>query len=310
MEEHYQDCLVAFGSNLGDRERFFHDVIDALNQHSRFQIVSHSDLYSTTPIGGVDPQHDYLNAAIRLVTNLPAIELADYLFQLEKSLGRQRKQRWEARTVDLDLLLYGQQNFESNSLVIPHPRMSYRRFVLEPACQIAAEMVHPTSQLTLGQLLEHINTKRGALMFVGCTVNQFSVICQSTRTQLFINPIEQDMVAGEVNSLMPHNELQNLELEIVDSLGGAAANVILVNDCNTFDEFQHLARLIVILPSPATTERSLNIVKNDVDEISLQHTQDLVELIHSASRFRGPVLQIRDWREAGREIDAALAAMR
>ena len=150
------DCLIAFGSNQGDREGAYEAAVNSLDQCREAKVVAVSKLHVTTAVGGPGDQSSYLNGAIRLSTSLSGEELHRLLIQTENDLGRVRLDRWGARTIDLDLLLYGENQINTPKLTVPHPRMSFRRFVLEPASEIAAEMMHPPSCLTIGQLIEQI----------------------------------------------------------------------------------------------------------------------------------------------------------
>jgi 2-amino-4-hydroxy-6-hydroxymethyldihydropteridine diphosphokinase len=119
-----------------------------------------SACHATKPIGGPPGQGDFLNAAARLETTLSPRELLAALQKIEHKLGRKRTRRWEARPIDLDLLLYGDLCLRETSppapLEIPHPRMAFRRFVLEPAAEVAADMVHPKIGWTIQELRDHL----------------------------------------------------------------------------------------------------------------------------------------------------------
>ena len=101
---------------------------------------------------------EYHNSVISLQTSLDVQELFELTRKVETELGRVRSGRWAARTVDLDVLLFGNQVIETDLLVIPHPRMSFRRFVLQGAVEVAPDMLHPQSQVTLKALLERIDS--------------------------------------------------------------------------------------------------------------------------------------------------------
>ena len=130
-----------------------------MKQHACINSVVGSDLIRTEPIGGPTGQRAYLNGCLRVSTTLDVEALFLMLRQLEDDLGRERRLRWGARRIDLDLLLYGESSFQLSEpqLTVPHPRMSFRRFVLEPANQIASELIHPRSGLTIGELLKRLN---------------------------------------------------------------------------------------------------------------------------------------------------------
>ena len=120
------------------------------------QLLARSSWHETVPIGGPARQGDFLNAALLLDCSLPPLELAAALHSIESQLGRKREIRWDARTLDIDLLLYDSEVFASPELTIPHPRMSFRRFVLQPAAEIAGFLACPVCGWTLSQLLRHL----------------------------------------------------------------------------------------------------------------------------------------------------------
>lgn len=130
-------AYVGVGANLGERERTIESAIAALPG-----VVAVSALRETDPVGVVD-QPRFLNGAVALETRLSARELLDTLLGIERSLGREREERWGPRTIDLDLLLYGGLELDEPGLTLPHPRLHERRFVLEPLAEIAPELEIP-----------------------------------------------------------------------------------------------------------------------------------------------------------------------
>jgi hypothetical protein len=109
----------------------------------------------------------FLNGAVRVETSLAPQALLDALLAIETSLGRRREARWGPRTIDLDLLLYGNLVQETPDLVVPHPRMAWRRFVLEPAAEVGGSLLHPSTGWTVAELLDHLNTARPFLALAG-----------------------------------------------------------------------------------------------------------------------------------------------
>jgi len=160
-------CLIGLGSNLEPREANLLRAIEILSENPNFTLLAQSKNYQTLPIGGPEKQGPYLNAALRGETSLLPQQLLSLLQQVEKELGRERKTRWAARTIDLDLLLYDELSLTTQTLVLPHPRMCYRRFVLIPAVEVAAEMLHPATGWTVRKLLEHLETTDNYLAIAG-----------------------------------------------------------------------------------------------------------------------------------------------
>ena len=150
-------CLIGLGSNLGNRRENLEAAVARLAGHPRIGPLVRSAWHETAAIGGPAGQPPFLNGAVKLITSLAPLELFDCLRQIETQLGRRREERWGPRTIDLDLLLYGGQVLDTPALKLPHPRMAWRRFVLEPAAEVADEMLHPTIRWSIARLLEHLN---------------------------------------------------------------------------------------------------------------------------------------------------------
>jgi len=133
-------AAIGLGSNLGDRSRFIADAIGALSELGTLEQVS--SLYETAPVGGPE-QGPYLNAVVVIDTDLSAREVIERCLEIEQQAGRERRERWGPRTLDLDLLLYGGETIEEEGLSVPHPRMTERRFVLEPLLEVWPDAVLP-----------------------------------------------------------------------------------------------------------------------------------------------------------------------
>lgn len=142
-------AYIALGSNLGDRRAHLTGALAALVALPGGEVVAVSPLFETAPVGP-PPQGAYLNAAARLETRLDPQELLGRLHEIERAAGRVRGERDAARTLDLDLLLFGDRKLDVPGLCVPHPRMHQRSFVLEPLRRIAAGVVHPV----LGEAIE------------------------------------------------------------------------------------------------------------------------------------------------------------
>jgi 2-amino-4-hydroxy-6-hydroxymethyldihydropteridine diphosphokinase len=150
------ECLIGLGSNLGEREKALNEAVSRLRQCPDVAVKAVSRWIETPPVGGPAGQGPYLNGAAVIETDLPPEELLDVLQRIEDQGGRQRGERWGPRTLDLDLLLYGDLVLRTPRLEVPHPRMTVRSFVLQPAAQIAAHLVDPKSGLTIGQLWKQL----------------------------------------------------------------------------------------------------------------------------------------------------------
>jgi 2-amino-4-hydroxy-6-hydroxymethyldihydropteridine diphosphokinase len=150
--------LIALGSNLGDRDATIRQALETLAAHRDIAVLRISSFLETKPIGGPSGQPSFLNAAAILDSSLAPPELLAILHQTEQQLGRTRAQHWGARTIDLDLLLYEQETWHSTELVIPHPRLAWREFVLRPAAEIAGDWIHPEIGWNVARLLHHLRT--------------------------------------------------------------------------------------------------------------------------------------------------------
>lgn len=153
-------CLLGIGANLGDRSATLDAAVDRLTRDPRVRVQRRSRWHETAAIGGPASQPGFLNGAIVVETTLTPRSLLQLLHEVELGLGRERPGHWHPRTIDLDLLLYDELLVTDVDLVVPHPRMAVRRFVLEPAAEIAPDFWHPATGWTIAQLLAHLNTAR------------------------------------------------------------------------------------------------------------------------------------------------------
>jgi 2-amino-4-hydroxy-6-hydroxymethyldihydropteridine diphosphokinase len=137
-------AYVALGSNLGDREATLHAAVDALAAEPGIDVVAVSRFFDTEPVGYVD-QPRFLNGAAALETTLTARELLELLLAVERRFGRTREgaPAQGPRTLDLDLLLYGEAEIDEPGLSVPHPRLHERKFVLEPLADLDPELDVP-----------------------------------------------------------------------------------------------------------------------------------------------------------------------
>jgi len=164
---------------MGDRAATLDAAIKSLAASPGVQLVSHSTWQLTIAVGGDGRQPEFLNGAALLETSWSVAELHELLQQIETQHGRQRHERWGNRTLDLDLLLYGDSIVDIPTLTVPHPRMSFRRFALEPAVEIAGSMVHPTIGWTLDALLEHLDSGADCVAIVSRKASARAVLADS-----------------------------------------------------------------------------------------------------------------------------------
>lgn len=151
------DAYIALGSNQGDRELYLLRAIAEIGRTNGCKVTAISPFYETSPVGVIN-QPNFYNAVIKVVTSLSLEELFNALMQIESNLGRVRMVRWCERTIDLDLLLYGQNICLDPNLTIPHPRLHERRFVLQPLHDIAPELCHPHLKISVKQLLKRLKS--------------------------------------------------------------------------------------------------------------------------------------------------------
>jgi 2-amino-4-hydroxy-6-hydroxymethyldihydropteridine diphosphokinase len=183
-------AFLGLGSNLGDRLTLMRAAVAAIDAASGVHVdcfAGVASLFETTPIGAVGPQSNFFNSAVRVATTLDPNELLHELQTIETSLGRNRPtggagmarvgvgrsrdsdevdrgacsvdtrpHHWEARTIDIDLLLYDNLTCGDDELTLPHPRMHLRRFVLDPLSEIAGDRIHPIEGVTIKSLLRNL----------------------------------------------------------------------------------------------------------------------------------------------------------
>ncbi|MDA0658555.1 MAG: 2-amino-4-hydroxy-6-hydroxymethyldihydropteridine diphosphokinase [Planctomycetota bacterium] len=149
-------CLIGLGANLGEPASQLAQACRLLKAVPGIEVFEVSRWLESAAVGGPVEQPAFLNAVARITTSLGPEELLAALQDIERQLGRRRDVRWGPRTLDLDLLLYGNFQVKSAALVLPHRRMLVRKFVLYPAAEVAPEMVHPSTGWTLARHADHL----------------------------------------------------------------------------------------------------------------------------------------------------------
>lgn len=148
-------AFIGIGSNMGDPATRCRDAVRRLGMAPGIRLLRTSSLYRTEPVGPRD-QPWFTNAVAEIRTGLRPQALFDTLKGIERQMGRIEGLRWGPREIDLDLLLYGQEVVAEQGLVIPHPEMHHRRFVLEPLCELASYALHPAFGISIRGLLDRL----------------------------------------------------------------------------------------------------------------------------------------------------------
>ncbi len=170
LEERAADAYVGLGSNLGDRAANLQTALAALRDTPGISVVKTSAVYETAPVGGPTGQGRYLNAVAALRTTLAPRALLERLLAIEHAAGRRRVgERNAPRELDLDLLFYDDRRIDDADLVLPHPRLHQRGFVLEPLRDVAPNLVHPVLGETVETLAQRVRDPEAVRLFTAET---------------------------------------------------------------------------------------------------------------------------------------------
>lgn len=153
------EAYISFGTNLGDRKKNIEEALSLLQKNPGVKIEKTSSLYLTEPIGYVGQDY-FLNGVIMIKTNLSPRELLSLCQQIENHMGRKRTIPWGPRIIDLDILLYNNKIIEEDDLIIPHPYMHKRRFILTPLSEIAPQLIHPVLGKSIYTMLKELKDSK------------------------------------------------------------------------------------------------------------------------------------------------------
>ena len=155
IQRGWKKSYLSIGSNMGDKEKYIREAVEKIKAHPMIRNVRMSELIVTKPYGGVE-QDDFVNGAVELQTLLSPMELLHFLQKTELEAGRERKIHWGPRTLDLDILLYEVEISQTKELMIPHPDMHNREFVLRPLAELCPYETHPLLQKTIDMMLKEL----------------------------------------------------------------------------------------------------------------------------------------------------------
>lgn len=160
-------AYIALGSNIAPRMTYLRQAIETIRGVKQISVVNESSIYETEPVG-YENQENFLNQVVEITTQYSPLELLEACQLIENKLGRERDVRWGPRTIDLDILLYNQENIVMNQLIVPHPRMDSRAFVLVPLAELNPELIIPTINNTVREQLSLISNqeKRGVVKWI------------------------------------------------------------------------------------------------------------------------------------------------
>lgn len=197
-------CLISFGSNLGTRESLIAAAAQEVARHEAVRGFRASRLFETPPIGGPVGQEPFLNAVAAFETPSAARDILALLQSIENRLGRQRKLRWDARSIDLDVVLHGELVGGGTQLIVPHPRYTARRFVLEPACDVAAHYCDPRFGWSIARMADHISAAVPSMALVGGDEAMRRKICERIETRFGIKVfLDRPPLVSHATSHMP-----------------------------------------------------------------------------------------------------------
>jgi 2-amino-4-hydroxy-6-hydroxymethyldihydropteridine diphosphokinase len=221
-------ALIGLGANLGDRQQTLDEAARRLAMLPGSRLLAQSRWSVTRPVGGPPGQADFLNGAALVETSLGPHALLAALGEIEAAAGRRRFRRWEARPLDLDLLLFDELMLLAPEIEIPHPGLAFRRFVLEPAAEVAGDLLHPRIGWTIGQLLDHLNSAPHYAATLGAdqaAAQQFAQrLAQASGAALLAGSADRSIAGSPIRSAEQGIELAERWRAVLDPVGSTAGS--------------------------------------------------------------------------------------
>lgn len=152
---------LGLGSNVGNRYQNIRSAIEMLENHKKINLIKESNIYQTTPYGYIE-QPDFLNNVIHISTSLSPFEMLDYIHEIENILGRKREIHWGPRTIDIDIILFGDTIIKEEALHIPHPYIKERLFVLKPLSELYDGVI-PGESLSVNEMIKRVDRAKGVV---------------------------------------------------------------------------------------------------------------------------------------------------
>jgi 2-amino-4-hydroxy-6-hydroxymethyldihydropteridine diphosphokinase len=306
-------CLVSFGSNLGTRQPLLAAAVGELSRIAAVENFRVSRLFESPPIGGPSGQDPFLNGVAAFDTEARALQVLGWLQDLEHRLGRRREKRWGARSIDLDVVLHGNLIGGSSDLTVPHPRYTARRFVLLPACDVAADYRDPRFGWTLRRLTEHLAAGNASLALAGGDAATRAELCRRLRDNHNVLTFDADPLP------QPMAVIANVPAGSSPALagrpsGGAGANPACVS---VTDDSPWVAAAVGPLPTTAAAQQQLSAdrcVPRLIARMQWTRPEERWPAPHhiwpSTSHWPEYRLEVDDLDWAAGEIVSALASMR
>lgn len=161
--------FLGLGSNIGDRLSFLRKAVTGINDRKDIIVNKMSSVYESDA-WGVEEQNSFLNMVMEISSSLSAAELLTFLKYLEINTGRKQRARWTEREIDIDIIFYGNKIINLENIIIPHPEMQNRKFVLMPLCEIDKDFIHPVSGISCETLLQCTRDK------LSCTATDLKIL--------------------------------------------------------------------------------------------------------------------------------------